>query len=429
MDLYVEVALPLPLPKTFTYRCPESFQPLIQVGVRVLVPFLNKKLTGYVVAISKLSDLKKIRDLDDVLDDRPAIELHLLQLTRWMSDYYLCSWGEAIRNALPSGLNVSSKKILNYRPQYQNPLLEETIDLSHPQGRMLNILGQHPQISVQALKKKMGRCHGFNVLLNRLIKSGEVAVTFETSDTSPKTRYEKMINLSLSPEEAADKIAEFAKKAPKRSACIEYLLAAGDQVSLRQLADAGYSRSIANWLVANKIAEYGQREIFRDSLQIESPRYEISQPLTTGQEAVFSRIRAAIDKDRFETMLIHGITGSGKTRIYIEACQMVCRLGRQALVLVPEIALTPQMIHRFQSAFKKRVGLWHSKLSPGERYDIWRRIRSDDFDVIIGTRSAVFHRSKTSDLSLSMRNMKILLNRTRHHVIMAGIWRLCGPKC
>lgn len=395
--MFVDVALPLPLPQLFTYRCPTPLQAHIQVGKRVMVPFINKKITGYVVKINDRCDLDKVRDVVDVLDAEPVLDTHMLELTRWISRYYLCAWGEATRNALPGELFLSSKQVLHYHPP-DNPLLEATIDTNHPRGRMIEIIQQSQRITVEGLKRRMGRTPDFTALLNQLLESGEVSIAIESPETKLPIQHEKTIELTLDPVEAADKVDEFARRAPKRSACIEYLLARNRPVALSELREAGYSTQIARWLVENGLAVYGQREVFRDPLQDEESDYAVAEHLSAEQRTAFQPIQAALDQNQYRTFLLHGVTGSGKTRLYLEACQYVVRRGQQALVLVPEIALTPQMVHRFQAVFKDRVGLWHSNLSDGERFDIWRRARSGDYDVMIGTRSAIF--SPLSNLRL-----------------------------
>lgn len=390
MNLYAEIALPLPLPQLFTYRCPPIFHENIQPGMRVLVPFTNKKMTGYVIELVTTTKVENLKDIIDLLDAEPALDAHLLELTRWISNYYLCAWGEAIRNALPVGPNLTSKQILSYNPKPSMLLFENTLDKTRPLGRMLSIMQERQHLSVHALRRLMGKTEGFNNLLGKLIQSGDVTVSHQVTKSAPRKQLQKAVNLVVDNDEATERMAEFPKQAIKRASCLEFLLSKGEPVLLTVLDKAGFNSSIARWLVDNNLAEYCYLEVFRDPLDDDAQPFDLAKTLTADQQSVFNGIKAAVDQGAFQTMLVHGVTGSGKTRVYIEACEYVRRLGKQALVLVPEIALTPQMIHRFQAMFQDRVGVWHSRLSEGERYDIWRRVRDGAYDVMIGTRSALF---------------------------------------
>lgn len=386
--MFVDVALPLPLPQTFTYDVPDTFRDIMAVGRRVLVPFQNKRLTGYVVRIKPETELVNVKSIIDVLDDEPILDDHLLRLTEWMSAYYLCAWGEAIRNCLPSGLNPASKRILVY--QTRPSLIEAPLKPNHPGSRIIKILREKGTISEAELRQKLSTMPGFQVHLHALIKNGEIAVQDNLRPAQTTIRYQKTVYLAISEENAHDYIEQHAARAPKRTACVEFLLAQNKPVLLSKMNDHGYSNTLVRGLVDKKIAAYGQQEVFRDPLGDEQVEVEIEKSLTAAQQDTFAEIQAAIRQHLFRTFLLHGITGSGKTRVYIEACKEAIRGGQQALVLVPEIALTPQTIFRFQQVFQERVGLWHSSLSAGERYDTWRRTRRGDYDVIVGTRSAVF---------------------------------------
>ncbi len=388
MPFYIDIVLPLPVPQAFTYRCPDTLSSLVVPGARVLVPFHNKKMTGYVIGLSA-SPPKDVRDILDVLDDEPALDAHLLELTRWISQYYLCSWGEAIRNALPASLSIESKRILVYAQKHGESLFDDTLDLTNPRARLLKILKERQRLSVEALKQRAGRMANFNAHVNQLIRSGDIRLELETT-TAGKARLEKTIRLIIDEDAVAEKMSEFKFKAPKRADCLEFLAIQKQPIPLRKLNEAGFNGAIAKWLVAHELAAYGQQEIFRDPLAAEDYSESSGGSLTADQQTVLNHAKEAIGQNRFEVMLLHGITGSGKTRVYIEACQFARQQGKQALVLVPEIALTPQMIQRFKAAFADRVSVWHSHLSEGERFDVWQRVRHGAYDVMIGTRSAVF---------------------------------------
>ncbi|MGI9175315.1 MAG: replication restart helicase PriA, partial [Rhodothermales bacterium] len=318
----VQVVLPLPLDEAYTYLVPESLQVAAKVGCRVLVPFGPRQLTGVVVGHGGAADGHRLKPILDVLDEEPSLTSELLRLTRWIADYYVCSWGEKIKAALPSGREEKD--------------------------------GRPPQVRI---KKE-----------NHL----RLAPPFRTSG-------------------AVRDLKEQLRGA-KQIAIVETLADVGE-TGLRQadvLAEADASAASAKALMERGIVEQIKKEVMRSPLDaMEAPGRPTAHVLNGAQQAALAQIEAAIEGEAFQTFLLHGITGSGKTEVYIAALRRVLEAGKTGIILVPEIALTPQTVRRFRAPFGDQIAVLHSRMSLGERYDAWRHLRSGRFTVAIGPRSAV----------------------------------------
>ena len=387
MACYLEVAVSLPLPQTFTYFCPDELTDFVKMGTKVLVPFAKSKMTGCVVEIKTESSYPKTKSILDILDPELMLDKHLLDLTKWLSQYYLCSWGEAIFNALPAGLDQSIDKYVTFHPTGNYELFELPFDPNYPKTSLLKIIKDHKRINIKKLKQLYHGRKTFYHYLNQLILKGEVILDEEETAPSVKIRYNKTIQL-IQPEENA--LENLEKLTKKQAGCLELLIAADAPVLVKELNARGYSNHVLNNLVSKKIAAYGKIESYRDPVSDEKTAESGLFHLTDDQQKIINQVQEKLDQQKYHTFLLHGITGSGKTRVYIELCKKVIATGKQALMLVPEIALTPQMIYFFHTHFSNRIGLWHSRLSVGERYDTWRRCIRGEYDVMIGTRSAIF---------------------------------------
>ncbi len=315
---YVEVALPVPLRKLFTYRLPAGFESVAKIGSRVAVPFGRQKLIGYIVNFRNEIDPEThlrdsdIKDIAELLDEDPLLSAEILQLTKWAADYYATSWGEMLKASLPAGISSSTR----VRPKRR-----------------------------KAIK------------LIEFDRDGEA----------------------------------FAKLTGQQRSFIDLLESTGGQALFTEvLAKAGVGASPINTLVKRGFIEVEVREVFRDPLSEIAADPELQFDLTKEQAASLSEIETAIEKKNYAAFLLHGVTGSGKTEVYIRAMQAALKDDRSSLMLVPEIALTPVFSRRLRAVFDDEVAILHSNLSAGERYDEWRRIRNGDARVVIGTRSAVF---------------------------------------
>lgn len=384
----VQVALPLPIDQLFTYRVPPAFQGLAQPGCRVLVPFGTRRLTGVVVPVDPPeSPPTSLKPILDVLDAEPVLTEELLDLTRWMADYYLCSWGEVIRAALPPGLEVESQQRLYLA---QQPLKE----LHGRAAEILRFVTAHPGTTIQHLRQTLGRIP--YALLHRLRAKGYLRI--EEALSAPRVQIKTERHVRFTP----------AYQAPAARAQLQHLLRGIRQRTLVEaleafqlegksepaqrdlLARAGATAATLRRLVALGVLEIVEKEVIRSPLEDEPPPPSPPQySFYPEQAAALERIEAAINAQRFEAFLLHGVTGSGKTEVYIAALKQVRAQGRTGIVLVPEIALTPQTVRRFRAHFGDEVAVLHSRMSDGERYDTWRQLRAGHYPIVIGPRSAV----------------------------------------
>jgi primosomal protein N' (replication factor Y) (superfamily II helicase) len=306
----VEVALPLPMPRTFTYRVDGDVAP----GTRVEVPFGPRRMVGWVTGPSERPGTSRIRPVHRVLEDRPSAESELLRLARWIADYYLSSLGLVLRTALPNPLAVAGADGVKTR-------------------RVARVTRELPTLTLR--DELFGRAH-------------------------------------------------------RQRECYEFLEAAGGAAPVAHLVEQGFTHAVLRGLVARGVAEVVDEEVERDPFAAIPAVEPTPPPLTPAQTRVLDPL---LDAARNEggTFLLRGVTGSGKTRVYIELLEeVVRRQGRGAIVLVPEIALTPQTVARFRARFGDDVAVLHSALSDGERYDAWRSLRAGHRRIAVGARSAIF---------------------------------------
>ena len=386
--MFVRVALALPLDQTFTYAVPAGLEDGIERGSRVVVPFGRRVETGVVVEIVGTPDADGIRDVMDVLDDGAAAPDELLRLTRWVADYYVCAWGEALRAALPAGLDVTTEHTVARTDAAPGAWRD------HPRaGPVLAALDAHPALTLAGLRQRVP--HATLALVRRLEDAG--LVTLETDVRGPRIaiRREKVVDAAPpfhSPAALRD-VREQVRGARQHAlldALAEALASGQTPIAQKTLLErAGAGAASLRSLVALGVVEVRERETLR---QPGGSPVAPAAPLAlhAAQQEALAALRAPIRAGQYGTFLLHGVTGSGKTEVYLAALRETLAQGRTAIVLVPEIALTPQTVRRFRAHFGDRIAVLHSRMSMGERYDAWRALRDGRFQVVIGPRSAVF---------------------------------------
>ena len=388
---FVEVALPLPLRQTFTYRLPVGFQKNVQIGARLLVPFGKRFLTGYAVALHpKLSpeveiEEASIKDAVELLDEEPLITEEILKLTQWTADYYACSWGEILKASLPAGINATVEQIVSISANGRDELLKIST-VKTTKVKILRYLGENGETPQRELAKVFGESNAARIV--REIVQANWAKTFQrtlTAQAKPKRR--KAVRLL--PPELHQETEKPLTEAQTR--VIETLLDNQGELLFTELIEkAETGASAINTLVKRGFLEIFVQEVRRDPLA-HAKLPEITDLILNGEQtAVLDKINKALETRNYKAFLLHGVTGSGKTEVYIRAMQTVLEKGKSALMLVPEIALTPVFSRRLRAVFGDEVAILHSNLSTGERFDEWRRIRQGLARIVIGTRSAVF---------------------------------------
>ena len=379
---YVEVALPPPLARELTYGVPDELADEMQPGALVLVPVVQRLLTGIVLGPADIGELSpgKIRNIVQILDTS-LLSPEVVEVCRWMAGYYIAPLGSALMAALPPGVKLSSNRLV----QLRNTLPEQDHN-DELAAKILDELTANGPLKVSTLKRRLDS-KGLEKSLRTLRRTGHVEIAPVLDDKRTRVLNERCYRL---PDEEAARhaIPEIEKRAPRQASCLHHLLA--HPVSTRRdLIAAGFSAAVLKGLEQRGLIEGFDEEVVRDPLaHIESAAPAHLTP-TPDQQQILDSLSTALDINSFYPALLHGVTGSGKTLVYIRLVAQALATGRGSIILVPEIALAWQMVRRFKEHFGKQVAVLHSQLSAGERYDTWRRLRRGEQRVVIGARSAI----------------------------------------
>jgi len=412
LPCYAEVALPLRLAQTYTYRLPLALRPDARVGARLLVPFGRKLLTGYVVALheelgadSGLAD-SEVRDAEEMLDAEPLLTPEVLEITRWISDYYAAPWGEALKAALPAGLNSAVEQYVTITPAGRDELAKLPPRRAvTPKAQLLRLAAVSGSTTLREAARELGQARAAKAA-RELERAGWVTITHRARTAQARAKRRKAVRL-LPPPAAADPCeggprnggdgAGRLTEAQQR--IVGALVVGGGEMLFAELLEAsGVGASAVQTLERRGLVEVYTREVRRDPLAGALLPERDEFRLTDAQAAALREIDEAQAAGEYAAFLLHGVTGSGKTEIYIRAMREALRRGRSAMMLVPEISLTPVFSRRLRAHFGEAVAIFHSSLTTGERFDEWRRLRSGEARVVIGTRSAVF--APVSDLGV-----------------------------
>jgi len=401
--LRASVAVPRPVRRLFTYSIPPALAPRCRPGVRVVVPFGRHKLTGYLLSLMEGeqpgSSPKSLRPIEQVLDPEPVLDGTILEVVRFAADYYVASLGEMIRCALP-GMKAQVRRVVSVTERGRRALeagggvlVDASLPriASDPRGReILGVVaefnsGRGAAIRLDDLRRRVGPRFTTRTLEN-LRAAGFLEVAEVAATAGPRPRLEEEAVL------VAHDVTAAGAKGARRRRLLELLGEAGGRRSVPGLLrDSGASRSVLRALETLGLIAIESREALRRPASFELPlQTPATLRPTSAQKAAIDAIAGALSTRSFTTFLLHGVTGSGKTEVYLRAIETAIRSGRKALYLVPEIGLTPLLARRMRSRFGEVLGLLHSGLSDGERYDEWRRIRNGRVEVVLGARSAVF---------------------------------------
>ena len=388
---YAQVAVPVHLRKLFTYRLPMSMRMAARVGSRVMVQLGPKPTVAYIVDL--LPRLRtgtslvesEIKDIQELLDVDPPLTPEVLELTRWVADYYSAPWGEVLRAALPAGINASVEQAIAITDQGRELLKSQlSVQTGGVKLRGMQMLGNEGEMEIGAFVTRMGSAR-IPKWLRELENDGLVSRSYRTRSLQTRAKRRRAVRLirSLTDEDAR------VSKAQLR--VVETLSASQEEMPIADLVRAAdVSESAIRTLIKRGVVQEFEVELRRDPLgTAELPDAE-DLKLTDAQEAVRRKIDLKIRSNQFAPVLLHGVTGSGKTEVYIRAMRAALAINRGAMMLVPEIALTPILSRRLRAHFGDEIAIFHSSLSKGERFDEWSRLRSGTARVVLGTRSAVF---------------------------------------
>jgi primosomal protein N' (replication factor Y) len=392
MPDFCDVALPVPLDTAFTYRVPEGMQPVI--GGRVLVPFRQQRMSGVVIALHDHAPKVQAKNIFSVLDAAPVLDSQLLQLGKWIADYYLAPLGEVFRTMLP--LAAEFKRAIAYRITNEGQMALHLAGMSGSSARsrktpqeqlaefrVLDYLAERENAREESLRSATGVS---KALLAGMVRKKWI-VREDLSDVRDATRTMKVALL---------RTAE-GKLNSNQQMLIETLAAAGGRVPVETLQALDAPRTTLGTLVKR-----GLVEIVEEPVEFVAKSKARSSPLdfqfNSAQQDALKKINDIVRGEKFCGMLLHGVTGSGKTAVYLAAMRSVLEAGRSAILLVPEIGLTPAVAADLHHVFGDEVAILHSAFTDQERAEQWHRIKRGEARVVVGTRSAVF--APVSNLAL-----------------------------
>lgn len=368
--------------RPFDYHVPESLRDVIEVGSRVRVSFGHRKVMGYVVRLSGEASYGRLKPILDVMDLVPPLTPELVDLGLWMAETCFCHPITALNAMVPAVLKGRYRRVVRIHPRFAPgtvlaPEEEALIERLRREGeRPLETVLAWPGVS--------------RSLIRQLVRERRLLVEERVGDrvTRRRTRWVKPAVSGQALRRALDALPP---RALRQREILSHFLDRPEAVPLsRLLASLKAGRSSVDSLVEKGLLQLEEREELRDPFAGRSFEPTSPLPLTPEQERAFRAIVGPLREGRHHRILLHGVTGSGKTEVYLQAIDETLKQGRQAIVLVPEISLTPQMVARFKGRFGPRVAVLHSGLSGGERFDEWRKIRSGEVQVAIGARSAIF---------------------------------------
>ena len=394
--MFAEIAVPLHVRQTFTYRLPGELASRAEPGCRVMVPFGKKFLTGFIVDLHETLqsevDESDIKDIEELLDESPVITHEILELTRWVSEYYFEPWGECLRAALPAGAISISEQVLSLTDTGRAVLADGR--LSRSKLEALQALAGAEFVEARSLERNLSVPRA-GALIRQLTRDGLITASQRIGETRLKPRLQNAVRLTgksgnNSPDSRPSEKSD-GRLNEKQQRVIQTLTGADDGIALSDLLEAAdVSSSVVRTLERRGLVEVFARELRRDPLAHISADDSEPVQLTAEQQQALDQITAKLEAREYSTFLLHGVTSSGKTEVYIRAMRETVKQGLTALMLVPEISLTPIFSRRLRAQFGESVAILHSSLSEGERTDEWRRIRQGLARVVIGTRSAVY---------------------------------------
>lgn len=389
--MFAEVVFPLPFRNTFTYSVPPELESFIQIGVRAVAPFGKRTLTGFIVNTSKKTEVKEeIKPLSDILDSEPIFDKKSLKFYEWISDYYLSSLGEALKLAVPYGSDIESKRKIIVDKEFCAELLSKEKNKNSVKSKILKILSEKDEINFTYLQKILKKKNIYSQA-SSLQSAGAITILDEIPDPKAKAKTAKFVKLNKTTGEIYAFFPEIERRSPKQLKILMELISGKNKEYL--LADllkkTESSQSSANSLEEKGFIKIIEKEVER-TFSEEYKEAHVKFDLSAKQVEVIGRVAQNLEQVKFEPFLLHGITGSGKTQVYIELIKQALAKNKTALILVPEISLTPQITSRLYNNFGNLVSVVHSRMSVGERYDTWKRILRGKTRVVIGARSALF---------------------------------------
>ena len=365
-----EVAVPVPAAKCYCYEIPSELEGELEVGSAVLVNFHGRRLVGWVIGF-RHAEIRGVKPISKLIESKPMFTPGMLKFFQWISEYYLSPLGLVINHALPVGVVPKEREncVLVSEPETGNEFSRRIVAYLNNRGR---------ETSVRSIEKKFGK--DSLKVLRRLSASGHVRMERELIPPKVRVKFGRWVSFLCEPEEAT----------AKQRSVLRFLKERGDAPIADVQGALGVDSSVIRRLEKKGAIRSYLKEEFRDSLDGLFLQEEPPRSLTSEQTRTLDHIVDGLKGGTFEVVLVHGVTGSGKTEIYLRAIEKALELGRGAIFLVPEIFLTTQFTSSLFNRFGPVVTEYHSALGAGEQYDAWRRVRDGEAKVVIGPRSALF---------------------------------------
>ena len=387
--MYAEIIIPLALPKNYTWEIPASLEAEIMIGMRVEVMLgANKRYAGIVKQlIAEKPAAFNPKPILSILDEAPIVYPHQLALWEWMAQYYMCTEGEVMQAAVPSHLKISSESVFIFNPD----AALDSQQLSDAEYITSEALQIKKELSLVEVQKILDRKSVYPVI-NKLIQKG---ICYIQENMTDKYKAKEENYILLAPTYQNDKAIEALlnewTRAPKQLALLlSFLHLEKTEGSVSQksiLAKSGASHAQLKALIDKGILLVEKRKIDRLATTTDAGNKSMHQ-LSEKQQIAFENIQNSFAQNPVH--LLHGITGSGKTQIYVALINEIVKQGQQALYMLPEIALTAQMIRRLKQYFGNSIAIYHSKFNPNERVEIWNKVKSGEIKIVLGARSALF---------------------------------------
>ncbi len=386
---FIDVIIPLPIKQTFTYRVRDAEAAFLRPGMRVVVPFGRNKLrTALVfgVGADALPEYET-KEIDQILDQQPIVTKTQLSFWQWMADYYMCTLGEVMKAALPGAMLLESETFI----QLLNPEPDQWPELSDAEYLVMEALCTQPRISIDEVRAILSRNSVMGVIY-ALIDRGLVAAQEQLDDKyKPLVRPFVRLNPEILNETRLNQVLEGLSRAPKQRELLLFLLSKPHEEEIQQaqlLKSSQSNSSVLNALVDKNFVVIERRAVDRAPVH-EGPTEDLSA-LSPAQQQALGEIKAYFEQGSI--CLLHGITSSGKTRLYMHLMQEVLAKQQQVLFIVPEIALTTQLIMRLQRFYGPHVGVYHSRQSSAERVELFQKVKQQDpsVQIVVGARSAIF---------------------------------------
>jgi primosomal protein N' (replication factor Y) (superfamily II helicase) len=362
--------------KTFDYLIPEHYKGSILPGMRVIVPFGPRRVQGFVVALKENSEFENLKEISEPMDLYPVLTKELLDLGVWLSETTLCYMISGYQAMLPAALKAKYEKRI---------IIPENVEIEElPFTLQLSFNGNREMTWEEASKHE--------ILTEILHQAAEhkVDVIYEVKESIRKKKVKQILPLYTLEKMKLVK-ESLPIRASKQHEILDFFIENREPIELKALlSKLKTSSSTVKELVNKRILKEVEVEVYRDPYQDKQFKQTAPLPLTEGQQKVIQPIQMSIKDNQHHVFLLYGVTGSGKTEVYLQSIQTVLENGKEAIVLVPEISLTPQMVHRFKGRFGDKVAVLHSGLSAGEKYDEWRKIHRKEVTVVVGARSAIF---------------------------------------